>query len=54
MDINITLIIIACVAIAGVVYFFPKLPPLGQLITAVVCIIACVLVLLKLSGVVAF
>lgn len=54
MSIDITLIIIACIAIAGVIYFFPKLPPLAQLITAIICIIACILVLLKISGVATF
>lgn len=54
MSIDITLIIVACIAIAGVVFFFPKIPPLAQLIVAIVGIIACILVLLKISGVVAF
>ncbi len=48
---NVWTILIAVAAIAGIVYFFPRLPRLGQIVGAIVLFIACALVLLKLSGV---
>lgn len=48
---DITTIIILVVAVCGLVWVFPKLPQIGQIILAVVVAIACVLVLFNLGGV---
>ncbi len=48
---NITALIIVVLAICGLVWVFPKLPRVGQIITAIVVVIACLLVLLNYAGV---
>lgn len=48
---NITLIIIIVVAICGLMWVYPKLPQPGQIIVAIIVVIACLLVLLRGAGV---
>ena len=48
---SILTIIIAILAICGIVWCYPRLPAPGGLILVVVVAIACVIVLLQLAGV---
>lgn len=48
---DITAIILLVGAACGLVWVFPKLPRIGQIITAIVVVIACLLVLLHFAGV---
>lgn len=48
---SIVTIIIACLAVAGIVWAYPRLPPPGGIILVVIVAIACVIVLLQLGGV---
>lgn len=49
MDIlTIIIIVLAC---CGLVWVYPKLPQIAQIVTAIVIVIACILVLLKFAGV---
>jgi hypothetical protein len=49
MDILTIILIVA--AICGLVWVYPKLPQMAQIITAIVIVIACILVLLRFAGV---
>ncbi len=51
MHMDLTLIIIAVLACAGLVFFFPKMPQIAQIIAAIVGVIACAIVLMRLAGV---
>ncbi len=44
-------IIVIVVAICGIVWVYPKLPTIGQIILAIVIAIACLIVLLNAFGV---
>jgi len=48
---SITTIIIAVLAVCGIVWAYPKLPYPGGLILVIVVAIACVIILLQLGGV---
>lgn len=48
---GITGLIIVVIAACGLVWIFPKLPRVGQIVVAVVVVIACLLVLLNYAGV---
>ena len=48
---SIMTIIIAVLAIFGIVWAYPRLPAPGQLILVIIVAIACVVVLLNLGGV---
>ncbi len=48
---DITWIILIVVAICGLVWVFPKLPRIAQIVVAIVVVIACLLVLLNAAGV---
>jgi len=48
---SILTIIITCVAIAGIIWVYPKLPYPANLILVTIVAIACVIVLLNLAGV---
>lgn len=48
---DITTIIILVAACCGLVWVFPKLPRVGQIVVAIVIAVACVLVLLNFAGV---
>jgi hypothetical protein len=49
--VDIGFIVILCVAIGGLIWFFPKLPRIAQIVVAIVVVVACLLVLLNLGGV---
>jgi hypothetical protein len=49
MDLTTIFIIVA--AACGIVYFFPRVPRIAQIVVAVVGIIACMLVLLNFAGI---
>lgn len=48
---NITTIIIAVLAVCGIVWAYPRLPAPGGIILVVIVAIACVIILLNLGGV---
>ena len=48
---EITTIVIIVAAICGLVWVYPRLPRMAQIVTAIVVVIACVLVLLRFAGV---
>jgi len=48
---DITAIIIIVAAICGLVWVFPRLPQIGQIVVAIIVVVACLLVLLKFAGV---
>jgi hypothetical protein len=48
---NLWTIIVIVVAICGLVWVFPKLPSIAQIILAIVVAIACLIVLLNAFGV---
>lgn len=49
MDITVILILVA--ACCGLVYFFPRIPRIAQIVVAIVVVIACLLVLLHFAGI---
>lgn len=49
MDLTAILVIVA--AICGLVWVFPRLPRIGQIVVAIVVAVACLLVLLNFAGV---
>ncbi len=48
---DLTLIIVAVLACCGLVWAFARLPRVGQIVAAIVIVVACLLVLLKHAGV---
>ena len=48
---DITTIVIIVAAICGIVWVYPRLPYIGQIVVAIIVVIACLLVLLKFAGV---
>lgn len=48
---NISTIIIAVLAVCGIVWAYPRLPVPGGIILVVIVAIACVIILLNLGGV---
>lgn len=48
---DITAIIIIVAAICGLVWVFPRLPQIGQIVVAIIIVIACLLVILRYAGV---
>lgn len=48
---NIMTLIILVLAVCGIVWAYPRLPPPGGLILVVIVAVACVVILLQLGGV---
>lgn len=48
---SITTLIIICAAIAGIYFFFPKMPSTAQWIVAIIGAVVCLIVLAKQLGV---
>lgn len=44
-------IIVAAIAIGGLIWFFPKMPGIAQIVVAIIVVIVCLMVLLNLAGV---
>ena len=48
---SIWLIIVLCIAAAGLYYFFPKMPSLAQIIVSIIACIVCLIIIANALGV---